>query len=137
MRKAFSLLLAAALVTTGAAARTDKAPRTNPKGEAALAKMLEGRVAGKPVSCISLTNTRNSQVLDGTAVVYQSTGRTIYVNRPKIGADSLDDDDILVTKIWGSQLCNLDQVRLVDRTSRFQHGFVSLGDFVPYTKPKS
>ena len=133
MRPAFPLLLAAALVTTGASARS---PQPNPKGEAALAKMLEGRVAGKPVSCISTTNSRSSQIIDGTAVVYQSTGRTIYVNRPKIGADSLDNDDILVTRIWGAQLCNLDQVTLVDRTSRFQHGFVSLGDFVPYTKPK-
>jgi hypothetical protein len=136
MRYALSALLAAALIAGGAAAKDAKPPKTNPKGEAALAKLLEGRVPGKPVSCISVTDSQQSRILDGTAIVYQSTGRTLYVNRPKAGADSLDNDDILVTQIWGSQLCNLDQVRTVDRLSRFPHGFISLGDFVPYTKPK-
>ncbi|PZU10176.1 hypothetical protein [Sphingomonas sp.] len=136
MRTAFSFMLAAALIAGGASARPPKATPINAKGEAALAKLLEGRVAGKPVSCISAMNSQSSQVIDGTAVVYQSTGRTIYVNRPRVGADQLDSDDILVTRIWGSQLCSLDQVRLVDRTSRFPRGFVGLGEFVPYTKAK-
>lgn len=137
MRKALPIMLAAALLAGGAVAKDAKPPKTNPKGEAQLAKMLEGRVAGKPVSCISITTSQQSRILDGTAIVYQPTGRTIYVNRPTIGADSLDNDDILVTKIWGSQLCNLDQINLIDRVSRFPRSFVSLGEFVPYTKVKS
>jgi hypothetical protein len=136
MRHALPIMLAAALIAGGASARDSKPPKTNPKGEAELAKLLDGRVAGKPVNCISMSNSQQSQVFDGTAIVYQSTGRTVYVNRPKIGADSLDNDDILVTRTWGSQLCNLDQVRLIDRLSQFPRSFVSLGEFVPYTKPK-
>ncbi|MDO6416808.1 hypothetical protein Q4F19_20665 [Sphingomonas sp. BIUV-7] len=134
MRHALPIMLAAALIAGGASARS---AQPNIKGEAELAKLLDGRVAGKPVNCISTTNSQSSRIIDGTAVVYQSTGRTLYVNRPRIGADSLRNDDILVTKIWGSQLCSLDQVRLVDRTSRFPRSFVGLGEFVPYTKPKS
>ena len=56
------------------------------------------------------------------------------MNTPRIGQTSLDDDDILVTKTWGSQLCSLDTVRLFDRGARFETGFVGLGEFVPYTK---
>jgi hypothetical protein len=41
-----------------------------------------------------------------------------------------------VTKTFGSQLCSIDTVNLIDRASRFPHGFVSLGQFVPYTKVK-
>ena len=58
------------------------------------------------------------------------------VNRPKGGAESLDDDDILVTKTTGSQLCSIDAVELRDRSSRMYSGFVSLGEFVPYRRPK-
>ncbi len=137
MRKRLFILTAATLFAAGAAVAADKAPPTNLKGEAELAKLLAGREPGKPVNCISATQSQSSRVVQGTAIVYQSTSRTLYVNRPKIGADQLGRDDILVTRIWGSQLCNLDQIRLVDRTSRFQRGFVSLGDFVPYTRVKA
>ena len=41
---------------------------------------------------------------------------------------------MLVTKTTGSQLCDLDIVRLLDRSTRFETGFVGLGKFVPYTK---
>jgi hypothetical protein len=53
---------------------------------------------------------------------------------PANGASALDEDDILVTNTTGSQLCDLDIVRLVDRSSHFQTGFVSLDKFVPYRK---
>jgi hypothetical protein len=102
-------------------------------GEAELAKAIADRQAGRPVSCISLTTARSSRIIDGTAILYDAGG-TLYVNRPRAGAGSLDQDDILVTRTSGSQLCSLDIVDLVDRTSRFPSGFVSLDKFVPYTR---
>lgn len=134
MRILSSLLLGAALLGMSAAAPA--APRDNSQAEAKLAKALEGRVPGKPVSCITLSNITSSQIYDGTAIVYRS-GSTLYVNRPRMGQTSLDSDDILVSRTYGSQLCSLDTINLVDRTSRFQTGFVGLGEFVPYTKVKA
>lgn len=101
--------------------------------EARLDRMLEGRVAGKPVSCINLRNVQSSEIVDRTAIVYRVGGK-LFVNRPRSGAYSLRRDDILVSNTIGSQLCRIDLVRTVDRTARFQTGFVSLGEFVPYTK---
>jgi hypothetical protein len=101
-----------------------------------LSKVIAGRVAGKPVNCISLTGSQSTQIIDGKAIVYRS-GAHLYVNVPRAGASSLDDDDILVTRTFGSQLCSVDTVNLVDRTSRFPRGFVILGQFVPYTTPKA
>jgi hypothetical protein len=101
--------------------------------EARLDKLLDGRVAGKPVSCINLRDIQSSEIIDGTAIVYR-IGKRLYVNHPRGGAYQLDRDDILVTKTIGSQLCRIDTVRLIDRTSHFPSGFVSLGDFVPYTR---
>ncbi len=100
-----------------------------------LQKALEGRVAGKPVNCISLSSTNSSRIIDGKAIIYRVGGR-LYVNEPRSGAASLRDDDILVTRTFSSQLCSVDMVRLIDRGSRFPRGFVSLGQFVPYTKVK-
>jgi hypothetical protein len=132
-----SLLLGAALIGMSAVApATARDHRDNSKAEAQLAKALEGRVAGKPVSCISQQNITSSTVYDGTAIVYR-VGSTLYVNRPRMGQTSLDSDDILVSRTYGSQLCSLDTIRLVDRSVRFQTGFVGLGEFVPYSKPKA
>ena len=106
------------------------APKLTP--EQRLAKMLEGREAGKPVSCLNSWETRDMTVLDKTALVYRS-GNTVWVNRPQNARD-LDDDDILVTRSSSSQLCRLDIMQTVDRTAGFMTGFVNLNDFVPYKK---
>ena len=132
MRHLIPALAAAAAIAfaPAATAREKLAP------EDQLAKLLEGRVAGKPQDCISLSTARSSQIIDKTAIVYRD-GSTLWVNRPRSGADSLDDDDVLVTKTTGSQLCSIDTVQLHDRSSHFWRGFVSLGEFVPYRKVKA
>jgi len=132
MRHLIPTLLAAAalaVVPGTASAREKLAP------EDQLAKLLEGRVAGEPQNCISLAAARSSQIIDKTAIVYK-VGSTYWVNRPKGGAESLDDDDILVLRTTGSQLCSIDTLELRDRTSRMYSGFVSLGEFVPYRRAK-
>ncbi len=125
-----NLLIAAVVIATPALA----AKRDTP--DVQLSKLLAGRVAGKPVSCISLPRTQSSQIIDHTAIVYRD-GSRLYVNVPRSGADTLDDDDILVTRTFGTQLCSIDTVHLIDRTSRFPRGFVALGQFVPYERPKT
>lgn len=125
-----AILAASVLAVSPATAKEKLAP------EAQLAKLLEGRVAGEPRDCINLPRIDSSQIIDKTAIVYRD-GSTLWVNRPRGGAESLDDDDVLVTKTIGSQLCSIDTVQLHDRSSHFWRGFVSLGEFVPYRKVKS
>ena len=105
-------------------------------GQQELAKLLEGRVASKPVDCISLHDTYSTQIIDGTAIIYDS-GSVLYVNQPQY-PESLDSDKILVTKTWGDQLCRLDIVQLHDRGTHMNSGFVGLESFVPYRRvPKA
>lgn len=125
-----STLAAAAMLLAGGAAIA----KSNPQAD--LAKEIEGRVAGEPVSCINLQNIRNSRIIDHTAIVYDA-GSTIYVNYPRGGADSLDQWDVLLTKTYGSQLCAPEIVQLLDSSTRMQSGWVSLGQFVPYKRIKS
>jgi len=124
-----TIIAAAAVIAAPATAREKLSP------EAQLEKLLDGRVAGEPQNCIQLTGSNSTTIIDRTAIVYR-IGSTLWVNRPKGGAESLDDDDILVTKLTGSQLCSIDTVQLRDRTSQMYSGFVSLGEFVPYRRPK-
>jgi hypothetical protein len=127
--RAIAIALTATAALLGTAA-LDAKPKLTPQQE--LDKMLEGRVAGKPVNCISHFDTRDMRVLDKTAIVY-GRGNTIWVNTPK-NAQDLDDDDIMVTRTSTSQLCDLDIVHTVDRGGHFPTGFISLGEFVPYRK---
>ena len=127
MRK-IALILASTALLVGPALQA----KERLTGEQQLAKLLEGREAGQPVSCIPLSSTSDSRIIDKTAIVYDS-GRTIYVNRPR-HPESLDSDDVMVTRLHTSQLCRLDTVRLHD-SSGFQFtGFVGLEDFVPYRR---
>ena len=128
MRKLAIALSAAAALLAGPA--LDARPRLTPRQE--LDKLLVGREAGRPVHCISTFDSREMRVLDKTAIVF-GWGNTIWVNTPR-NAEHLDDDDILVTHTSGSQLCSLDIVQTLDRSSQFYNGSLSLGEFVPYRR---
>ena len=106
--------------------------RERPTGQEQLAKLLEGRVAGTPTNCINTFVNKDSRVIDRTAVVY-GRGKTIWVNVPA-NADDLDDDDAMVIRMHGSQLCRQDIVTTIDTATRMYTGNVFLGDFVPYTR---
>ncbi|QKG72658.1 hypothetical protein HQR01_04470 [Erythrobacter mangrovi] len=106
------------------------------KGEAKLAKLLEGRVAGEPTNCIRTFGSRNITQIDGTALVYKD-GKTIWVNRTRT-PDAIDDSEIMVIKRFdGTNLCRTDHITLVDRLSGSFSGIIILDDFVPYRMPES
>lgn len=128
MRKLALIAAGAAALLSGPALQAREAPN----GEAKLAKILEGRVAGEPVNCISTIRTQNTRIIDRTAIVYDA-GNVIYVNRPQ-NARTLDSSDVMVTRPFGNQLCSVDVVHLRDSSTWFSNGFVGLNQFVPYRR---
>lgn len=133
MRNTLLALAAATLAVSGVASTPAIAgQKAAEKGAARLAKMLEGRVAGEPVSCIPGWNSSQIQVIDETAIVYDA-GDTIYVGRPT-DPSVLDANDVLVTNRTGSQFCANDTMRMMDRNGQFVTGVVFLDKFVPYKK---
>jgi len=126
MRKLLPLLAGTLLLGAAAA-------QAAPDREAQLARALEGRVAGEPVDCIDLHRARGSRIITDTAILYE-VGSTIYVNRPRAGASSLNQWDALVVRLPSTRLCSIDAVRLVDPQTRMMTGVVMLGDFVPYRR---
>lgn len=134
MRKfstAMAITALSLLVSTDASAKRDMTPYA--KGEARLAKMLDGRVAGEPQSCIFAPNSADLTIVDKTALVYKM-GNTYYVNRPANPRD-ISSNEVLVIDRMGHQLCRTDMVQTMSQgTPHFYTGSLFLGQFVPYRK---
>jgi len=129
-RKLLPLLFGAAAI---AAVPAQAQPRERLSGEAELARALEGRVAGEPVNCLNLHSIRSSRTIRGTALLYE-VGNTVYVNRPRSGADRLDGWSAQINESNNSMLCSIDTVRMVDLSTGIMTGIVFLDEFVPYRR---
>jgi hypothetical protein len=127
MRKLLPLLVGSLALVAGPAQAKPADP------EAELARVVAGRVAGEPVDCIDMHRVRSSHIIPGTAIVYDSGG-VLYVNRPRGGAESMDQWDIMVNRLYSSELCSIDTVELIDQGSQMYSGTVFLGEFVPYRR---
>lgn len=131
MKTLATILAGAALALAGSSATLAKTPEEN---EAKLARMLEGRTAGEPVSCISALNSNRIEVIEHVGIVYDA-GDTIYVARPS-DPRQLGRNDVVVIDRHSSQLCTTDVIRTIDRYQGFTTGAVFLDKFVPYTKQR-
>ena len=127
----FKSLIPAALAVA-ALASTAPVAAAHEKGEAKLARIIDGRVAGEPVRCLDSSQRRNIEVVDRTALVFKD-GDTLYVSRPA-GVNFLTWSDVPVFEIWGSQLCKMDIVHLQDRSTGIGGPSLSMGEFIPYRR---
>jgi len=125
-----SRLIPVALAVVALGATLPAAAAADEKGEAKLAKVLDGRVPGEPVRCLDRTRRDNLEVIDRTAMVFKD-GDTYYVNRPS-GVNFLTWSDIPVFKIWGNELCKMDIVNLHDRSTGMGGASMTMNEFIPY-----
>lgn len=131
-RKLLSLVAFAAGVAVALPAQAEQ--RRSPEQQ--LEQALQGRVAGEPVNCVNLRSVRNSRVIDRTAILFDAGG-TIYVNRPRAGAESLDRDDTQLVRSFSGQLCSIDTIQMIDPVSGVFQGNIFLGEFVPYRRVRA
>ena len=108
------------------------------KGEAKLAKVLEGYTIRAGIPCIEVRKIITVQIINGTAIVYRLRGSpTLYLNRPTVGVESLNSNNALsVTD--AVQLCEGNNLVTQDNGGHGAgpgaNGGVRLGEFVPYVK---
>ena len=128
-------IISAAIATASASANAADGdqPEELSRGEAELAQMLEGHVAGEPVRCLNLAQRDRLRVITDTALVFRD-GDTLYVNRTN-APQFIDEFDVPVFKPFTSRFCNLDRVEFVSRAGGIVGPSVVLEDFIPYTKP--
>ena len=135
MRGLSLLLLTAAI--GGCAPYGPEAPRT-PRAEAHLQTLLNGRVAGAPVSCLPEYRSNDMVVIDDNTVLFRD-GRTTYRNDFQGGSCARLGSGyyaLLTRRTGGIGLCRGDIAEVKDLTNGFTVGSCVIGDFVPYTKPR-
>jgi hypothetical protein len=128
------LMIAASLIVSSCAMNPNSpyAQRKEAQYVAELDKALEGKVAGKPQSCIDLGRSQSTEQIGEKTIIYRVSRKLLYRNDVRSTCPSLGRDYALVTRVFGSQLCRGDLVQPTDLTTGFSGGTCSLGDFVPY-----
>jgi hypothetical protein len=102
--------------------------------EARLEKDLAGYVPEKPRNCISLREAEGVESYGDTTLLFRQGRNLIYRNDTRGSCPGIGDDNILVNQVYGSQLCQGDISRVIERTGGFYAGSCSLGQFVPYRR---
>ena len=130
MRSLSLLLIGAAIVgcTTTAAQR----PIRTAKAQLQYDKLLAGKVAEAPLSCMPTFHQDDMVIIDESTIAFRQGSSRVYVNHMQGGCSNLGGNYALVTKQFGSaQLCRGDIAQVVDLTNHFTVGSCVFGDFIP------
>lgn len=123
------------LALLGAACAPQEPPAMTARQESDFQKVIAGRTAGPPQSCVNMTQLRGNRTYgEGVMVFDGTTNSVIYVNRPPNGCPELKWSRALRTRTSTNQLCRNDIVTVFDPTSGIEYGGCGLGDFVPYRR---
>jgi hypothetical protein len=122
-----------AALLLGACATPQQQAATEAKRDQELAKVLAGRAPGKPENCIPTGFIDGPQVV-GDSLIYRQTGKRLWRSQVRDRCPFLRDDQIVVSILYGAQVCRNDRFRLVDRGSPIASADCTFGEFVPYDK---
>ena len=133
MRGLMFILMAAAV--TGCTTAPPQAPIRSVEAEQHLTKLLAGKSAGAPVSCLPSWQSDDMVVVDDNTVVFRDSSSRVFVNNFRDGCSNLGSGSYtLVTRRTGGSLCSGEIAQVVDLHSGMTVGVCSFGEFVPYTR---
>lgn len=134
--RGISLLLVGA--TLGSCS-TGPQPGPSAQAQAHLQKLIAGKVAGKPASCLPPYRSNDMVVIDDQTVAFREGGNRVWVTNLVSGCSNLGSGHYaLVTRSFGGMgLCRGDIAQVADLTNGITVGSCVFGDFVPYTKPRA
>ena len=135
MRRISLLLVTGGLMACATTAAVQ--PTRTAKAQQEYDKLLAGKVAGKPVSCLPTFNQNDMVVIDEQTIAFRQGRARVYVNHMQGGGcNNLGGTYALVTRQFGNaELCRGDIGEVVDLNNHFTVGSCVFGDFVPYAKP--
>lgn len=97
-------------------------------------RLLAGKVAGPPVSCLPNYRANDMVVIDQNTIAFKVGTRSVYVNHMQGGCTDLGGPYTLVTRTTGTGLCRGDIAQVVDVRNHFAIGSCVFGDFIPYKR---
>lgn len=135
MRNLIPLVMVAA-VAGCTAQPPPQAALADPRAQARLAQMLDGKVAGQPQSCLPSYRADNMTVIDDRTIVFRDSPSRVWVMHPQNECNLLSAGPYaLVTRTSTAQLCRGEIGQVVDTMSGTTVGSCVMGDFVPYARP--
>jgi len=135
MRIPALLVIASAI---GSCTTAPQAPvQLSAREQAELAQLTDGKVAGKPISCLQHYQTDDMITVNESTIAFRNGRSTVYLNGMQGGCPNLRAPYALLTKSPSSQLCRGDIAEVVDTSTHMTVGSCVFGDFVPYTKVAS
>src|SRR6476660_9854513 len=133
MRSIPLLLIGATLV--GCSTAPPPPAMRSAQGQEQFQRLLAGKVAGPPVSCLPEMRNSDMRVIDEDTVIFRQSSNRVYVGHMAGGCNMLGKGGYaLVTKRVGSLgLCHGDIATVVDTHNGFTVGSCVIVDFVPYS----
>lgn len=99
-----------------------------------LDRALAGRVPGKPETCLSNSRVSTPQAFGDRTLLYRD-GARVWRNDLPDACPGLNEDALIVTEVFGGQLCRNDQFYTLQRGGGGIAGpRCRLGNFVPWDK---
>lgn len=127
IRVAIPILLLAGCATT---AGTEQ---SGAREQARFERTLAGLTPGEPVSCLRRDEFNEIRTFEGT-ILYVAGRNRVWRNDVVGDCPGLRRGDIVVTRSFGSRVCDGDIIQTRAPTGGFLSGSCSLGKFTPYTR---
>lgn len=138
MNKMMFLLPLFAAACTATAADRERMTADADQTQVKLDKVLAGYApnAAASGSCLHTSFYHGSQSTQayGRTLLFKVSPNLIFRTETSGGCERVGDDAYLVTSTPSTELCRGDIARAIDRSSRFETGGCSFGDFQAYRK---
>jgi hypothetical protein len=105
-----------------------------------LQKLITGKVAQAPVSCLPSYNAGDMIVIDENVIAFRSGANRVYVahmNGPCTNLGGAGNYALLTKSVGGLGLCKGDIAQVVDTSAHITVGSCSFGEIVPYVRPRA
>ena len=109
----------------------------SPRAQAAAARVLGGKVARAPISCLPHYNANDMTIIDGHTLAFRSGMATTYVVHLTQGCELVGTGNyaLLSRQFGGTGLCRGDIQEVIDTSSRMNVGSCTIADITPYVRP--
>lgn len=128
------IIAGAAALLAGCATTPEQIAQAEAARAAELADTLAGYTPGAPQDCMPIDRTNGPQIIGGGVVLYRESGRRIWLARTEGECPWLRRDGVMVTEVFGSQLCRTDRFQVLDRGSSIPSGHCRFASFRPYER---
>lgn len=130
-----TILASAGLLASCATTGTPE-PRS-PRALAELSSYLDGRVPGRPQSCLPNYRSQDMVVIDENTLLFRDGSNRVWRSDLRGSCNGLGRPGtaLLTKQFGGTGLCSGEIAQVIDTSQGFAVGSCALGDFVPYTGP--